>query len=349
MSSLVMGLVFMMLVEGHVLTGLCFLALGVVTILWIFFVRNRVQFAEVLLDLTVSLMAKYTQTVTVIFFFLFIQSFYILFWVFAVYLAMRRHSWTLSICLFVSLYWTTQVIKYIVHVTISGTVAAWYFYTIEDDVPPNATLNALRRSLTTSFGSIAIGAFCVPIVRLFRSLSSWFIFRFSDYPSLQRTLQRLSFVLGRASDALIRNWNKYAFTQISVYGKAFRHAARDAWVLMDSKGIVSIINDDMVDHVLLFDSLVGAAFCAGFLGVWVHGMPHIRFFPYLVSLAFVIGFVTTNLTMEVVESMLTTLVCAFSENQEPLERIHPIVYHRLTRLAGRRDHFQTLHALSFHS
>eukprot|EP01050_Picozoa_sp_SAG11_P031360 SAG11_NODE_9713_length_887_cov_0.883249_1_plen_56_part_10 len=47
-----------------------------------------------------------------------------------------------------------QVIKAVVHLSAAGATAAWYFETGER----RAALAALRRALTTSFGTVCFGA-----------------------------------------------------------------------------------------------------------------------------------------------------------------------------------------------
>ena len=44
--------------------------------------------------------------------------------------------------LLLSLYWVVQVVKNVIHVTVAGTVATWYFY---EDIPHNPTLKSFKR------------------------------------------------------------------------------------------------------------------------------------------------------------------------------------------------------------
>lgn len=69
--------------------------------------------------------------------------------------------------LLLSLFWGCGVIVNIVHTTIAGTVAAWWF----NANSKGATGAALKRSCTTSLGSICFGTLLVAILETFMSVS----------------------------------------------------------------------------------------------------------------------------------------------------------------------------------
>jgi len=75
-----------------------------------------------------------------------------------------------------SFYWTSQVISNVVHVTISGTVATYYFLGTSDStgkvtVPvSNPTAASLGRAMTTSFGPIAFGSLLVSLLETLRAM-----------------------------------------------------------------------------------------------------------------------------------------------------------------------------------
>lgn len=65
-----------------------------------------------------------------------------------------------------SFYWGIQVIKNVSHVTVAGTVASWWF-NVESK---GSTGGALKRSLTTSFGSICFGSLIVAIIQTIKQV-----------------------------------------------------------------------------------------------------------------------------------------------------------------------------------
>jgi len=70
-----------------------------------------------------------------------------------------------------SFYWTSQVIKTIVHVTDSGVFAAFYFL---EGTPQGTgsvpTLSSLKRACTTSFGSICFGSLIIAILNTIKAI-----------------------------------------------------------------------------------------------------------------------------------------------------------------------------------
>lgn len=74
--------------------------------------------------------------------------------------------------LFLSYFFTHQVIQNTTHVTVAGTVGAWWFS------PEDATsccssgmMGSVVRALTTSFGSICFGSLLVAILQALKALA----------------------------------------------------------------------------------------------------------------------------------------------------------------------------------
>ncbi len=68
-----------------------------------------------------------------------------------------------EIFLFLTFFWTMEVVRNVLSVTISGVVSCWYYYSAQDPAKKNEkmplvpTATALRWALTTSFGSVCLG------------------------------------------------------------------------------------------------------------------------------------------------------------------------------------------------
>jgi len=57
--------------------------------------------------------------------------------------------------------------------------------------------------------------------------------------------------------------NKYAFTQVAIYGKAFVPAARDTWTILKDRGIVQLINDNLIGNVWTMGAIMaGVKLCS---------------------------------------------------------------------------------------
>lgn len=121
-------------------------------------------------------------------------------------------------------------LKNTIHVTISGVYGSWYFNPDGEKFPKGATRGALKRALTYSFGSISLGSLLVAIIQFLRQLCS----------AAQRSSAGDGNIVGSILFCVlgcligILEWaveflNRYAFSYIALYGKAYIAAAKDTW------------------------------------------------------------------------------------------------------------------------
>ncbi len=54
--------------------------------------------------------------------------------------------------------------------------------------------------------------------------------------------------------------NRYAFSHIALYGKAYIPAAKDTWKMMKNRGIDALVNDCLIGPVLTMVSLASSIF-----------------------------------------------------------------------------------------
>ena len=125
-------------------------------------------------------------------------------------------------------YWITEVLKNIIHVTISGVYGSWYFCShTPQGMPKGITRGALKRATTTSFGSISFGSLLVALIQLLRQACNVARQNESAQGNLMGTIffWILSCLIGLL-DWLIQFFNEYAFSYIALYGKAYIPAAK---------------------------------------------------------------------------------------------------------------------------
>lgn len=154
------------------------------------------------------------------------------------------------------------MIKNTVHVTVSGVVASWYF--LGEMGPASPSLGALRRSLTTSFGSIACGSLIVALIKTLRAMVR------AGASSNNRWLTCICSCFLACLDRIVRYFNVYAFCQVAIYGHSYWDAAQATWHLFESvlpssffltfrrtSGLQALINDNILDGVLWMGVLLG--------------------------------------------------------------------------------------------
>jgi hypothetical protein len=156
------------------------------------------------------------------------------------------HGKVIGLVIFVTfaMYWISEWIKNTIHVTISGVYGSWYFY--PHDFPKGATRGAARRALTYSFGSVCFGSLLVAIVQFLRQLCSVARAQAREEGGIAGIFGYILFcILGciiGLLDWAIQFLNRYAYSHIALYGKAYIPAAKDTWKMIKDRGIDALIN-----------------------------------------------------------------------------------------------------------
>lgn len=220
----------------------------------------------------------------------------------------------------ISFFWTCQVIKNVVHVTVAGTVGTWWFH--PDDANSfcsSAVRNSLCRSVTTSFGPICLGSLIVAIIQATRELFN--AMRSEENSLLLCVVDCLLGIL----ESLAEMFNKWAYVYVGLYGYGFVEASLNVLQLFKARGWTSIIADMLVDTVLLMVSLcVGVI--TGIVGAIVGGaMQPGR--GDVIGGAFVvggiIGFVLCSTLFGLISSATNTVVVCFAEAPAEFHHNHP--------------------------
>ena len=83
----------------------------------------------------------------------------------------QNSSYGVMFLLFVSLFFTAEVLKNCTHVTVAGVVASWWFEPQNNGFCGVSVLGSFFRTITTSFGSICFGSLLVAIIQAIRQLA----------------------------------------------------------------------------------------------------------------------------------------------------------------------------------
>lgn len=232
-----------------------------------------------------------------------------------------------------SYYWVSQVIKSVVHVTNSGVFAAYYFLEgSPQGVPSSPALGSLKRATTTSFGSVCFGSLIIAVLRTAKAIVRGIA---SDTDNSCAVFCAMCLVcLLDWIESLVQYFNHYAYTQVAIYGKDFRTAAKDTWTMIKDRGIEAIINDNLIDNVLTIGSLLVGALTALLVYAYIAfaGPPFSANSDtiLLVELAaFLFGFTMMNLVGEIITSGTATTFVALAEDPEALARTKPQLYEKI--------------------
>ena len=166
----------------------------------------------------------------------------------------------------VSYFWTAQVVKNVVHVTVAGTVSTWWFTPVEAaSCCSQGVRNSYVRSITTSFGSICLGSLIVAIIQAVKEILH------SMRQQNDSILVCFAECLMGCLESLMEYFNQWAFVFVGVYGYSFMEAGRNVMALFKSRGWTAIIADFLVDTVLLMVSLA-VGVLTGLVGLAIGSM-----------------------------------------------------------------------------
>ncbi|KAJ3210950.1 putative choline transporter, neither null mutation nor overexpression affects choline transport [Entophlyctis luteolus] len=330
--------------------GVIYAVFGILVGLSYYWLRHRIPFSALVLETVCKITFKFSGTLWVAFGGVLVAACFSVLWLttavgFLELATAKNLSDVLLIVvivlsLFVS-FWFNEVVRNTVHTTVCGTFASYYFLGIQQPnstevtLPTrNVTAKSLGRAITTSFGSICFGSLLVSIIRTLRYLA-----QVAQNDAAQDgnflccvVACCMNCILSCLAD-ILDFFNKYAYTEIAIYGKPYCDAGRDTWNLIKYKGIDLIINDSMIGNVLGMGSLFAALLCAfaGYLYVDLnHGLGTlgsgvgVYVVVCLVS-AFIGGWLFLVL-LEVVESGTSATFVCLAEDPATIQRQLPTLF-----------------------
>lgn len=241
-----------------------------------------------------------------------------------------------------SLYWTNQVLKNIVHVTVAGVVGTWWFNPIEAaSCCSRSVMDSFCRSITYSFGSICLGSLLVAIIQLIKQLVRHL--RHSDRNGATGSLLLciLECVLG-CLESVIEYFNKWAFVYVGLYGYNYTTAGANVVRLFRRRGWTNIINDQLVHRCLMLICLVMGGI-TGAVGMvfaavspsWIEAFKSEDYgygnndsnnsgpMALAFILSFVVGSTMTLILLSVIASAVDTVVVCFAEAPEDFSSNYP--------------------------
>jgi len=237
-----------------------------------------------------------------------------------------------------SIYYTIQVANNVVHVTVSGLFASYFFRSsknpatneIEINVK-NPTWKSFVRAMTTSFGSICYGSLIIALIEIAEAIVK----------KIKNDLKRCCCCcccfccffdhLLAILDRLVKLFNKYAFTQVAIYGKPYSEAAKSTWELIKSNGVDAILNDLLISKVLSIGKLVVGLVAGGVTALlgYITGVHEAILLVYEGLLAFFIAYFIFSIVSKVIDSCVVTMFVCICEDSEAIKYSRPELYNKI--------------------
>ncbi|KAI8354701.1 plasma-membrane choline transporter-domain-containing protein [Mortierella sp. GBAus27b] len=232
---------------------------------------------------------------------------------------------------FFSYYWSSQVFTNIVHTTVCGVYATYYFMKgSPQGMSASPTLASLKRSCTTSLGSICFGSLIIAIIQTLKLLAN--IARGESDGILAFLACLIECILG-CIEGLVEYINKYAFAQVATYGKPYIRAAKDTWSILKDRGVEQIINDNLIGNVWSMAGIFGGALSGISAYLYLRNVTLTSnttgFMIFIIVIAAIMGLQIVFTVGTVIDSgVVATFVC-LAEDPAALARTKPELFEQI--------------------
>lgn len=229
-------------------------------------------------------------------------------------------------------FYISEVIRNVIHCTVSGVFGCWYYMSKSDQGMPRwPAFGSLKRSLTYSFGSICFGSIVVSLIETLRTVIN--IIRQSVTANgnggiaAQIGFMILGWLIGFLK-WLASYFNHYAYCFIALYGKPYLRAAKETWYMLREKGIDALINDNLINIALglysMFASYLTALFAFLFLRFTNPSYNSTGGFNApLIAFSFLLALQITNIANETIRSGTATFFVALGNDPEVFHASYP--------------------------
>jgi len=344
------GMALMLMIAQSVLGIVALVAAGCMLYYW-YYARDRIPFASASLNTGLTAVKSNFGVILVAYLNILFLFSYIFLWALAIFgISQKLTIWLcddagddcvvagatrggITFFSLLMLFWSQQVIKNTVHVTVAGTVGTWWFDPGEALTwfSP-AVKDSYKRATTYSFGSICFGSLLVALVQTLQRLVDHARQGDNDSPVLLCCLQcLLSCIQG-----VIEYFNKWAFIYVGLYGYTYIEAGKNVMILFEQRGFTNVIVDYLVSNVLGVVSAVIALATGGCGYVFAYVTKAFLFSQYEeqatffgFSLGFLIGLMVSSIMMGVVESAVNTVIVCFAEAPREFRTNHATLYEEM--------------------
>lgn len=227
------------------------------------------------------------------------------------------------------------------------------------DWSSNSTVRSVLLSgLTTSFGSVAeCGLLGGPAQFIWSQIRKVEIAKqvisnernHGDFRGMEIGTHEVSLLtriwIGITTGArnFVRTFSDLAMPHVAAYYKSYQRAAKDVAHLIEQSGVEAIIHDDISTHIC---SCVGGVVSGIIVILTGHVLlqqrknasepvSDVQILENML-LAFVLSYTMIFTVMEPLRASIKAVYVSFAQHPRGLSQAFPLIYHRLTRLSGRR-------------
>ncbi|WWD17512.1 protein PNS1 [Kwoniella shandongensis] len=333
--------------------AIIFLVIALLSVFFYWSMRKRIPLAKLLLQVTIDITKHHPSVYLVVLLGLLFQAALSVWYTFtciAIYVKWTPGSaaCTAASCssakvaglIFYTTFaylWTSQVVGNVVLCTLAGGIfGGWYYYGPRvpegTGLPKRATLKAFIRSTTLSLGSIAFGSLIVTILELIRLiLQAVQQYEAGQGDTIGAIVACCAQCCVGCIQGLIQWFNKYAYIEISLYGKSYIPAAKDTWTLLKDRGVDALVNDSLVGTALMWGAYLNGFLCAllGYLYLRFTNPAYNSDGQYsapVILFSFLIGLNEGNCISSAIDAGVSTIFVGLGEDPMVLAERSPALF-----------------------
>jgi hypothetical protein len=209
-------------------------------------------------------------------------------------------------------FWMQQIVVNVVHTTVAGVVGTWYYK--HDVLDHNITWASLKRSITTSFGSICFGSLVVATIKFMR-----FMFNVARNSGNNNVVSCcIDCILG-CLEHIIEYFNEYAYSYVGIYGTSYIESAKATWALCKNAFFSALFNDNLIYPTLTF-AVLFISVSIGFLS-WAATTNIV-----IAIVCALTSYIISSVIMNIIHSAIVALFVCCAESRELLATINPELY-----------------------
>lgn len=320
-----LAMAIFMLMSGSVMGGLGCGFYFMITVCYTCSVQSRIPFAAANLTTALTAVRDNLGLTLIAYVFLFVALIFTIAWT-SISNAVLATYPGMAFLLFLSYFWTHQVLSNTMHVTSAGVIGTWWFAPSEASAFCSQAIGeSFGRATTYSFGSICFGSLVVALIQALRQLNH----QMRGNEDAQILVCLIDCILA-CIEGIIEYFNKWAYVYVGLYGYSYIDAGRNVITLFRNKGWSTIISDDLAENVLFMISVM-IGLLTGLVGFIVASLDQNIFanfgFEEPGSVGFIFGFlvglVMSSILMSVVASSVKTVIVCFAESPAEFQQNHP--------------------------
>lgn len=331
--------------------AIIFTVIAIVSVLSYFGFKSRIPLAALLLQVVMDVSKHHLSVYVVAFTALFVQAALSVWYTFTVIATYAK--WTpgnpscdtsgcssgkvAGLIFFetFSFIWTSQVIGNVSLATLAGgPYGSWYYFGPRElgEMPKHPTISAFGRASTLSLGSIAFGSLIVTILEMIRLLLNAAQNNANaDGHPVEAALACCAACFVGILENLVEYFNRYAYIEIALYGKAYIPAAKDTWRMFKDRGIDALVNDSLVGMTMMWGAyvigLLSSLFAYLYLRVTAPSYNASGQYTAPVLLfAFFIGLVCSTTISSAIEAGVSTIFVGLGEDPQVLAIRAPALF-----------------------